>query len=708
MTLVDGNGLVRQSTGEFTDVLGYEFDWWPGRSGFDLIHPDDLPRAAGVFAELVDNPGETYAEVLRTRNAAGHWELIEYTAVNRLDDPSVESIVITTRNVTEFTQAEAMLADEAKVLELIARGAPLEQTLETIAVMVDYHTGGDSGVFLLDAEGTRMTSSAAPSMPDELVAAARQTVIRPDDEPIIGRTAPGECGDFAVYAGRADADFLMAVGYHAGWSVPVVDTRDERVVGTIAVLYVAPRLPAMREREVVDVASHLAAIAIERDSAQRDLEHQARHDHLTGLPNRRAIVDRLDAAIARNHGTAQSTAVLLLDLDRFKVVNDSLGHAAGDDLLLAFGARLQDVTGSDAFVGHFGGDEFVIIVETVDGVAAALSIAQRIAVALREPFTIHPLAHTEYELHLAASIGMALARADDGALEVLQHADAAMYRAKDRGRDRLEVFDETMQARATELLRVDRELRQAVERAELSLHYQPKVALGSGRIIGVEALLRWRHPERGLVLPSEFIGVAEETGLIVRIGQWVLEEAVRQACVWADGTNGDSLVLAVNLSARQLTAPGLVGLVADVLGRNGWPAHQLTLELTESILIDDGDASIRVLEDLKRLGVNLAIDDFGTGYSSLSYLHRFPVDIVKVDRAFVTPLHADGEGSPVATAVIHMARALGLIASAEGVEETEQLAGLRSLGCDWAQGFLFAQPLPPDEITALLGASPTW
>ena len=229
VTLVDENGLVRQSTGEFTDVLGYEFDWWPGRSGFDLIHPDDLPRAAGVFAELVDNPGETYAEVLRTRNAAGHWELIEYTAVNRLDDPLVESIVITTRNVTEFTQAEAMLADEAKILELIARGAPLEQTLETIAVMVDYHTGGDSGVFLLDDAGRRVTSCAAPSMPDELVAAARRAVIEPDYEPIIGRTHAAECGDFGIHAGRTDADFLLAVGYHAGWSVPVIDTRDERV-----------------------------------------------------------------------------------------------------------------------------------------------------------------------------------------------------------------------------------------------------------------------------------------------------------------------------------------------------------------------------------------------------------------------------------------------------------------------------------------------
>jgi diguanylate cyclase (GGDEF)-like protein/PAS domain S-box-containing protein len=709
VTLVDADGRVRQTTGEFSDILGYEYDWWPGRSGFDLIHPDDLPRAAGVFAELVDHPGETYAEVLRTRHARGHWELVEYTAVNRLDDPLVESIVITTRNVTDFTQAEAMLADEAKILELIARGAPLQQTLEAIAGMVDYHTGGDSGVFLLDANRSRITSCAAPAMPHELVVAARKAVLTPGDEPIIGRSEPAECGDFRTRAGASDADFLVDLGYLAGWSVPVIDTRDGGVVGTIGVLYVSPRLPANRERDTVGVASHLAAIAIESDRTQRDLEHQARHDQLTGLPNRWAIVERLDEAIVRVRGSGSSTAVLLLDLDRFKVVNDSLGHGAGDDLLVAFGERLRGVIGDTAFVGHFGGDEFVVILDRVDDLDQVLHVASRIDLALSEPFTIQTaLAGSEYELHLSTSIGVALATNGDSAHEVLQHADAAMYRAKDRGRDRLEVFDEEMKTRATELLRVDRDLRLAVERAELSLHYQPKVDLNTGRIIGAEALLRWSHPERGIVLPSEFIGVAEETGLIVRIGAWVLEEAVRQARAWTDRLDLERLAIAVNISARQLSAPGLVAAVARVLVRYDWPAEQLTLELTESILIDDGGAAIGVLDELKQLGVRLAIDDFGTGYSSLSYLHRFPVDVVKVDRAFVTPLTADGEGSPVATAVMHMARALGLIASAEGVEDEHQLAGLRSLGCDWAQGFLFAEALPADQMAELLASRPHW
>jgi diguanylate cyclase (GGDEF)-like protein/PAS domain S-box-containing protein len=708
VTLLDADGRVRQTTGEFTDVLGYEFDWWPGRSGFDLIHPDDLPRAAGVFAELLDAPGETYAEVLRTRTASGHWELIEYTAVNRLDDPLVESIVITTRNVTEVTQAEVLLADEAKILELIARGAPLTQTLESIASMVDYHTSGDSGVFMLSDDGRHLIASAAPSLPPRLVEAAEAIIMEPGNEPLLWSNDPAECADFTEHRGRYDADFLVDVGYRAGWSVPVVDTRDEHVMGTIAVLHVVPRLPTMRERDVVGVATHLVSIAIERHLRQIDLEHQARHDHLTQLPNRRAILERVADAIDRTAGDGLAPAVLLLDLDRFKVVNDSLGHTAGDDLLVAFGERLRVVTGDTTFVGHFGGDEFVVVLDAVADVSDALAVARRIELALSEPFTVSPLPDTEYELHLSASMGIALATGDDCAHEVLQHADAAMHGAKVGGHDRVAIFDDELQARATELLHVDRELRMAVERAELTVHYQPKVDLVTGTVVGVEALLRWEHPEKGLVAPSAFIDVAEETGLIVRIGRWVLEEAVRQARVWTERLGLDSWIVAVNLSARQLTAADLVAHVASVLHRNDWPADHLVLELTESILIDDAEATLAVLQDLKQLGVKLAIDDFGTGYSSLSYLHRFPVDIVKIDRAFVEPLRADGEGSPVATAVLHMARALGLAAAAEGVEHPDQLAGLRAIGCDFAQGFLFARPVPADAITALITDQRRW
>jgi diguanylate cyclase (GGDEF)-like protein/PAS domain S-box-containing protein len=708
VTLVDASGNVCQSTGELTDVLGYPPNWWPGQSGFDLIHPDDLPRAAGVFAELLDNPDQTFSEVLRTRHAAGHWELIEYTASNRLDDPHVEAIVITSRNVTDFTRAEAMLADEAEILERIARGGPLPQTLETIASMVDYHTGGDSGLFVLDHHASSLTTCAAPSIPTGLVNALRVHGLRSATGPVLGSHDPEEWPDLTAPDAMADAEVLLAHGYRAGWSQPIVETRDKEILGTLVVLYSAPRIPSERERHVVAVASHLAAIAIERDHSQRKLEHQATHDQLTGLPNRWAIVEHLDSLLEAAVPDRR-VAVLVLDIDRFKVVNDSLGHAAGDELLVAFGRRLQAVAGDDAFVGHFGADEFVVIVDDVADLDEAVHVAGHIDLALSKPFRLHHRpSNPNLELHLSASIGAAIAREGDRAHELLQHADAAMYRAKARGRDRMEVFDETLRDRATELLTVDRELRRAVDHADLAVYYQPKIDLDTGGVAGAEALLRWNHPERGVVPPSDFIDVAEETGLIVRIGTWVLDEAVRQARYWVDRMGCTEFTVAVNLSARQLAARGLVADVAQVLERYDWPPQQLTLELTESILIEDAVANVLLLEGLKDLGVKLAIDDFGTGYSSLSYLHRFPVDIVKVDRAFVHPLLGSGAGSPIATAVIHMARALDLVVAAEGVENGQQLEGLRALGCDMAQGFLFAGPLTSNEFGDLLAESPSW
>jgi diguanylate cyclase (GGDEF)-like protein/PAS domain S-box-containing protein len=710
VTVLDAQGRVQSSTGEFTDVLGYEHDSWNGRSGFDLIHPDDRPMAEELFAWILDHPGQPISDVFRTLHRDGRWELIEYTVVNKLDDPLVAGIVVTTHNVTEVKLAEALVSDEAGVLELIARAAPLDSVLDEILRMVEFHTGGRGGIFLLPLvapDGTSVT--AATDLITMLDRAAeigftgpcraammqRETVVMAD------LTDPAGCG--------GDSTAFLDAGIRSAWSHPITETDDHEVLGTIAVYNSVPREPTARELEVVAAASHLTAIALERHRVQRRLEHQARHDQLTGLPNRWAIIERLDASLAALPDRAR-VAVLLIDLDRFKVVNDSLGHEAGDALLVAFGDRLRSLAHTDYFVGHFGADEFVVVMDHITDVDDVYRVASRLDLALSEPFTITVDGVTgDHPIYLSTSVGVALGTRSATGQQLLQQADTAMFRAKDRGRDRLEVFDDAMQARATEQLRVDRDLRLAVERAELRLHYQPKVELVTGRAVGAEALLRWEHPERGLVEPAEFIGLAEETGLIVRIGAWVLDEAVRQAKTWVDrGHAMDSFSVAVNLSARQLTAQGLVDTVARILDRYDWPSRQLTLELTESILVEDADAALGVLRQLKALGVRLAIDDFGTGYSSLGYLHRFPFDIVKVDRQFVVPLDADGNGSAVATAVMHMARALGLATVAEGVEEPHQLAGVRALGCDQAQGFFFAEALPAPELNALLASNPRW
>jgi predicted signal transduction protein with EAL and GGDEF domain len=355
--------------------------------------------------------------------------------------------------------------------------------------------------------------------------------------------------------------------------------------------------------------------------------------------------------------------------------------------------------------GRLSADEFIIVLPDLETSGDVHPIARRIRLSLSEAFRLE-----ERDVYLSASIGVAHSHeSGHDAAQLLEQADAAMYRAKELGRDRLEVFDHQMRTRARARLQIEHDLRRAVEQGELTVHYQPGIALDTGQICGAEALLRWEHPERGMIYPDSFIPVAEETGLIVPIGRYVLEEAISKASEWTRHLpHLEEFKIAVNLSARELVSPNLVDHVADVLNGYGFPADHLSLELTESILIDDAECSLDVLRQLKDLGVTLAIDDFGTGYSSLSYLHRFPVDCVKIDRAFVNQLNADGTGSAVTTAVMNMASALDIMSSAEGVETEDQLAGLRRLECSCAQGFLFAQAMPANELATLLESKKSW
>ncbi len=706
VTLIDAESRVIETTGEFTDVLGYSSDSWVGRVGLELIHDEDQPEALRLFAELLDHPGQEYRGVFRTKHRDGHLELIEYTGVNLLDDPVVNGIVISTRNVTDVKKAEALLEDEARILELIARDAPLNETLPALVRVIEGHSNAAASLFLVDG-GAHLTVGAAGSVAPGLVDGVTRRVLHPSTAitSMLHTREPTIITDFATDPLTApDADALASFGYQSGWVSPVIESRTDEVLGVIATVYTDRRAPSEHERNVVAVASHLAAIAIERDRFQRELYHQARHHQLTGLPNRRSILEALERSLERARNDRSSTAVMFIDLDRFKVVNDSLGHAAGDQLLVRFGRRLQTLVRPGDYVGHFGADEFVVVLEQVRGLDDVRFVADRLDLALSEPFSLE-----EGEIFLSASIGVAVSHHGAETSEtLLEHADAAMFRAKELGRDRMEVFDEAMRARAVEQLSLDRDLRLAIERAELELYYQPEIDLRSGSIVGVEALMRWHHTDRGTVSPTDFISVAEDNGLIVRMGRWVIEHAVSEARRWVDELGLDRFMVAVNLSARQLTNPELLPTITRVLDRYRWSPPDLTLELTESILIDDAEATLQILEQLKVLGVKLAIDDFGTGYSSLSYLHRFPVDVVKIDRSFIRPLRPDGEGSPVATAVMHMAKALGLTTAAEGVETDDQLRGLRALGCDWAQGFLFAPPLRSSEVIELLRTAPTW
>ena len=432
-----------------------------------------------------------------------------------------------------------------------------------------------------------------------------------------------------------------------------------------------------------------------RRAADESLVHQALHDPLTGLPNRLLFIDRLGHALRRLERHDVSVAVLFIDLDRFKLVNDSYGHAAGDRVLNAVADRLEQVVRPGDTVARLGGDEFTILLEDVQDVAAALIVAERALGVVVPPVVLAD----GRQAFVSASIGVATVGPGDATAEdVLADADSAMYRAKERGRNRLEVFDQA--TREDVVARVERSsaLRRAIDDGELLVHYQPELRLSDETMSGVEALVRWQHPTQGLVGPDTFIGLAEETGLIVAIGAEVLRTACREVASWPPVPGVGPTRVSVNLSARQLSEPRVIDTVWNALRETGIDPARLCLEITESVLMEDVASSVEALLGHKALGVTLAIDDFGTGYSSLSYLRRFPVDIVKIDRSFVAGLGSDPAAEAIVASVVNLAHALGLVVVGEGVETEEQLVMLRALGCDRAQGYLWSRPLPASQV----------
>ncbi len=457
--------------------------------------------------------------------------------------------------------------------------------------------------------------------------------------------------------------------------------------------------------EIIGVVAIIHDVT-ERKRAEEQLQHNAFHDSLTGLPNRALFLDRLERLIKHAQRHVQHVfAVLFLDLDRFKVVNDSLGHAVGDDLLIAIGRRLEACLREGDSVARLGGDEFAVLLDDVRDVNEATRVTDRILRELSAPFFLRG-----HEVFTSSSIGIALsstgyARSGD----LLRDADTAMYRAKTAGRGRYEVFDRTMHVEAVGQLKIETDLRHAADRDELLLYYQPIIALERGEITSFEALLRWQHPQHGLLLPAEFIPLAEETGMIVEIGWWVLRAACRQARTWLDAyPDRAHLSISVNLSARQFAQCKLVEQIDSILAETGCPASALKLEITESVVMHDAPQAAAMLSALKRRGIGLCIDDFGTGYSSLSYLKSFPIDTLKIDRSFVAQVDDNGGSIELIETIVALSRILGLSAVAEGVETAEQLELVRRLGSHYAQGFYFATPMAVCDAEALLVKGTTW
>jgi diguanylate cyclase (GGDEF)-like protein/PAS domain S-box-containing protein len=605
------------------------------------------------------------------------------------------------QDLTEQRAVEDRLArraaEQAAVAALGERaleGGPLPALFDhAIAVVGEVLRADFAGICELSDDESSFTMRSGVGFPEGLVrnltfpadwSGSQAGFTMLSKEPVVMRDA-GEEQRFEI------SDHFRDLRVTSGLSV-IVQGRG-RPYGVLGVHSLQRRDFSEGDITFLQSVANVLANAIDRVRTEEETRRRGLHDPLTGLPNRTLVLDRIAHALARADRGEASVAVLFLDVDNFKVVNDSLGHRAGDNLLRQLARRLSDAVRPSDTVGRFGGDEFVVLCEDVVDEPMALRIAGRLARVFEEPFVLEG-----DDVHLAAaSIGVVLRDgAQDDPEELLRDADAAMYRAKERGRSRVELFDSGMRARAIGRLQTEGDLRRALERDELRVVYQPIVSLDDGTICGFEALARWQHPERGMLTPAQFIPVAEESGMIVGLGRRVLETACRQAADWA------RVPVHVNLSARQLADPNLIESVADIVRTTGVDPANLVLELTESSLLERAHSPAETLARLKALGISLILDDFGTGYSSLSYLQHFPLSGLKIDRSFVAALGSVSGGGAIVDAILRMARALDLEVVAEGLETEEHLDTLRRLGCRLGQGYLFSRPVDVATATALL------
>jgi len=662
--------------------------------------PSDLPLQAVEHCRAALRGERREFEI---REGSGRTFEVDAVPV-RAANGDVECALVVARDVTESRSTERRLQQRARQQEAVARlgqlalrdpepqaliddaAAMCARTLELEICAVLELRSDETAFDIVASVGLRPGSEDVP-IANSLATQAGYAIHT--SAPLVIEDLPGD-----ARFGSA-APMLLEHGVLSGMTVPIEGR--VRPFGVIGCHSGWTRVFDSDDVNFLTAVANVLSTAIQRHREEQSSRHAALHDPLTGLPNRTLALDRLRTALGRRRRDGGLVATLMLDLDRFKVINDSLGHAAGDELLLALAPRLSESLRASDTVARLSGDEFLVICHAPAGVREVISVAERLAAAVSRPFALASGEH-----FMTASIGISIATSPhDSADSLLRDADAAMYRAKRRGPGRYELFDDAMRAQVVTRMRTENELHRAIAGDELRLYYQPIVDLVTGEPLATEALVRWEHPERGIVAPADFIAIAEETGLIIELGRWVLREACAQAAVWQERYDRD-LQMFVNVSGRQIASPLFAREVRDVAARSGMRPGTLGLEVTESVLIEEAESPMAVLNKLRRYGIRLVLDDFGRGYSSLSYLKHLPLDGMKIDRSFTDGLNGDLKDVVIMRALVDMAHALGMSVVAEGVESVMQADELRRLGCRRVQGHLFSRPMPVSSITWFL------
>lgn len=665
ITIMDADGTLRYASPSVERLMGYRPEEWLGTNMLTLVHPDDLGRAANSLAAVVDQPGVHPPAMLRVRHSDGSWRYIEMTANNLTAVPSIGGIVFNASDVTERWLAENLVRESEERFRSLVHNASDLITVIDVDTTIRYQSPSIERTLGYDS--------------DEIVGQKLSDFLHIDD---VARTLATLNGAM----NQADALVTLEVRIRhrdGSW-------RHIELIGTDQCQNAAIRGFVLNMRDVT-----------ERKSLEQQLRHQALHDPLTKLANRTRFADRLEHALLRSGRTGHQVAVLFMDLDNFKGVNDSLGHTVGDKLLTEVAERVEACLRPGDTVARLGGDEFAILVDDIQTPETAVVVTQRVFEAMDAPFVLEGK-----ELLVRASVGIAINHqggepADADSL--LRDADVAMYVAKSHGKARYEVFDESMKVSIIERLELLADLQRAVEREEFVLQYQPIFLMDTGQLYGLEALVRWNHPRRGLIPPTDFISLAEESGAIIGLGRWVLRETCRQAAAWCqEYPRNAQWAVSVNVSVKQLQHAEFLGDVEQTLRDSQLDPHRLILEITESVMMQEVPSMMERLRALKQLGLRLAIDDFGTGYSSLSYLREFPFDLLKIDKAFIDDVGALSGHKDLTSAIIELGKTLKLDLVAEGIERSDQVARLNSMECELGQGFYFARPMDPADVGRLL------